>query len=272
MKFYKIILVLTVFLFVGCSTIEVVYPQHNPTEARVIGTLDVDYKIDKAVYSKNSKTIFVMGQNKIYIYRDNKPVNTIGYLGSSQINFIKLSDICLSSDGNLLALDSFRKIIYKYDISGSLISEIKISEIGNPLLLAMAADEKIYIYDNAAKEIVVLDLLEQSDFFTFGKFSLKNPTHLSTYKNNIYIYDNMVDVTSVFNSFGQQEKEYTGFHFFDQFQDFSLGKYYFVHSDSSQKFHITPNEIENCFVSDSHIIIIHKFKIIIFQMKYERKK
>ncbi|MCK4957695.1 MAG: hypothetical protein KAS49_08660 [Candidatus Cloacimonetes bacterium] len=272
MKFIHLIILSTCFLCFGCTAYEISYPQLNPIEAKVICSLDTDYKIEKAVYSQNSNTIFVMEQNKIHLYKDKQKINSIGRLGFSKANFNKLADICLASDGNLLALDSFRKTIYKYDESGSLISELKIDMIGDPTMLSMATDEKLFIYDNAAKEVIILDPTQQTDIFSFGKFTFKEPTHLSIYKNFIYVYDQMSDKTYIFNSFGQQTDEFPGFRFFNQFQNYILKKFYFIHANSSKKFHITANEIQNCFVSETNIIIIHNHKLAVIEMKYERKQ
>ncbi|MFO7895940.1 MAG: hypothetical protein R6U84_03320 [Candidatus Cloacimonadales bacterium] len=255
----------------SCSSIETQPTILDPLAANEILNIPINFPVQKAVHDKISQTTFVMSNNQIFIYRQNQRINSIGRLGFTATNFNKLSDIALSPAGNLLALDGFRRIIYRYDQNGSLLSQFQLKEISKPALLLQSNDETIFVYDEASNEVFVVDPLAESDLISFGKFSFQQPTQISRYKNKIYLYDSLLDQTFFFNTFGQELEVLPGFVFLDQHQKFQLDKYYFTHQASSQKFAISPSEIINCCAVNDLIILLRTDEISIIEMKYARK-
>jgi hypothetical protein len=252
----------------ACSSIETPPKILDPLEARTILKIPTNFNVKKAVHDKITNTTFVMTNNQILIYRQQEKINSIGRLGFTQTNFNKLSDITLSPTGSLLALDGFRRIIYRYDQNGSLISQFAIKDISKPALLVQSNDEKIFIYDEASNEVFILDPLAESDLISFGKFTFRQAQQIARHKNQIYLYDTILDKTFFYNTFGQQLEAVPGKIFMDQFQKYQLEKYFFTHQASGKKFCISPQLIEICVAANDLIVLIKQNEIAIVEMVY----
>jgi len=257
-----------ILLLTSCSTIEM---QINriPKSINIIQKIQTDYKPKKCIYSSINRTVFVLEEETgiIHIYRDGKQVNTIGGLGYTTSNFNKLEDITLSPDDNLLALDSFQKKIKKFDINGKLITEFNLNGFIEPTLFAVAVDETYYIYDNAAKEIIITRAFDDSDWFTFGKFQLSRPTKITLERNQILVYDKLENSTIIFGLLGQFFNETNGNIQIDKQQQYILSDYYFIHSKSKNKFAISINQW-NDFSINGNVILISDNEIWIGKLNY----
>ena len=262
---------LAIIIFIGCTQSQLIKPKFIPTSAQVIETVWLEKDVKKAIYDKISQTIYVQTENQILIYRDGKKINSIGQLGFTQNQFNRLSDIALTPAGDLLALDNFRKQIYRFDRDGSLISNLQIDYLSHPTLLEMSNDEKIYIYDSATNEIYLYDPMQPNNEFSFGEFTFNQPQQIGRFKNTIYVYDSNLDVTYLFNSFGQEIDELAGQVVIDQFQKFQVGKYYLTHLNTGKKFQITAEEIKHCFAQSGYFTLIKSGKIEIMKIQYEKE-
>ena len=262
---------LAIIIFIGCTQSQLIKPKFIPTSAQVIETVWLEKDVKKAIYDKISQTIYVQTENQILIYRDGKKINSIGQLGFTQNQFNRLSDIALTPAGDLLALDNFRKQIYRFDRDGSLISNLQIDYLSHPTLLEMSNDEKIYIYDSATNEIYLYDPMQPNNEFSFGEFTFNKPQQIGRFKNTIYVYDSNLDVTYLFNSFGQEIDELAGQVVIDQFQKFQVGKYYLTHLNTGKKFQITAEEIKHCFAQSGYFTLIKSGKIEIMKIQYEKE-
>lgn len=250
------LLLLTFLLLTACSSIEM-QPFRTPEKFTTIYNIQTDYSPRKCLYSSINKTAFVLEQEAdiIHIYSNGKEVNTIGGLGFTASSFNKLTDIALSPDDNLLALDSFQKKIKKFDRSGKLIAELSLNEFIEPTLFAVADDETYYIYDNASKEIIITRTFDKSNWFAFGKFQLTNPSKLSLKKKEILIFDKQNNSTTVFGILGQFQNELDGNIQMDKQQIYILKEHFIYHPRSESKLAISINRWNDFSFKDNMILL-----------------
>lgn len=244
-----------------------------PEKINIIQKIKTDFVPKKCLYSSINKTAFVLEKeaNIIHIYKNGKKINTIGGLGFTSTSFNKLADITLSPDGNLLALDSFQKKIKKFDIDGKLIAELNLNDFIEPALLAVAIDETYYIYDNAFKEIIITRTFGQSDWYTFGKFQLNNPSKINLGKNEIMIYDKLKNSTLIFGILGRFQNEIDGNIQIEKQQQYILKNYFIYHPKSDSKFAISTNKW-NDFSIEDNVILLSDNEIWIGKLTYSEPK
>ncbi|MEA2096760.1 MAG: 6-bladed beta-propeller [Candidatus Cloacimonadota bacterium] len=268
---YRPFILLILFL-TACSTIEMQY-YRIPEKINIIQKIKTDFVPKKCLYSSINKTAFVLEKeaNIIHIYKNGKKINTIGGLGFTSTSFNKLADITLSPDGNLLALDSFQKKIKKFDIDGKLIAELNLNDFIEPALLAVAIDETYYIYDNAFKEIIITRTFGQSDWYTFGKFQLNNPSKINLGKNEIMIYDKLKNSTLIFGILGRFQNEIDGNIQIEKQQQYILKNYFIYHPKSDSKFAISTNKW-NDFSIEDNVILLSDNEIWIGKLTYSEPK
>ena len=268
---FRLFLLLILFL-TSCSTIEM-QSYRTPESIIVIQKIQTDFIPKKCLYSSISKTAFILEDesNIIHIYKNGKKINTIGGLGFTSLSFNKLADITLSPDGNLLALDSFQKKIKKFDIDGKLITEFNLNGFVEPTLFMVALDETYYIYDNASKEIIITRTFDESDWYTFGKFQLGNPSKINLGKNEITVYDEQKNVTIIFGILGQFQNEIDGNIQIEKQQQYILKEYFIYYPKSDSKFAISTNKW-NDFSIEDNVILLSDNEIWIGKLIYSEPK
>jgi len=252
---FKFLILLILFLS-GCSTIEMkIY--RTPENINIFQKIQTDFIPKKCLYSSINKTIFILEKEAdiIHIYKNGKEINIIGGLGFTASSFNKLADITLSPDGNLLVLDSFQKKIKKFDIEGKLIAEINLNDFIEPALFAVAIDETYYIYDNASKEIVISRTLNHSDWYTFGKFQLNDPSKIILGKNEITIYDEQNNSTMIFGILGRFRNEMKGNIQIEKQQQYILKNHFIYHPESDSKFAISTNKWNDFSIKDNVVLL-----------------
>jgi hypothetical protein len=264
--------ILLILFLTACSTIEI-QTYKTPVGINFIYKIQTDFIPQKCLYSSINKTTFVLEKEAdiIHIYKDGKKVNTIGGLGFTSSSFNKLADITLSPDGNLLALDSFQKKIKKFDIDGKLIAEINLSNFIEPTLFAVTINETYYIYDNATKEIVITRTFNESDWYTFGKFQLNNPSKISLGKNEITVYNEQKNSTIIFGILGQFQNEINSNIQIEKQQQYILKDYFIYHPKSDSKFAISTNKWNDLSIKDN-VILLSDNEIWIGKLTYTELK
>jgi hypothetical protein len=140
---------------------------------------------------------------QIHFFRDRKRVNTIGGMGLERSSFQRLSDIALDSEGNLLALDSLPRKIRRFSSDGMWTGEIEIKNSLQPELLAMAADQTLFVYDAMSGEIICYSPLDGEELYRFGKFQLYRVSNLSVSRNYVIAYSAIDGISHVFSVLGQ---------------------------------------------------------------------
>ena len=267
LKFGKFIIFIIVL---SCSIISEQPRKIYPSKLNIIQKLILDFVPQKCCYSESSQTIFIMEKetNKIHIFRDGKQINIIGGLGFEKNNFSKLADITLSPDGSLLALDSFQKTIKKFDSTGKWIAELSLENISEPTLFDISIDETLYIFDDNSCEIFLSKNFNENNLYSFGKFSLTNPSQLILAKNNLIILDE--NKTLIFDTFGQFVEELDGNFQFDRFQKYELKKYFIEHQESGKKFAISPNSWNVFMIQNNYCFLLSDNEVWIFSFAYEK--
>ena len=265
-------LLLFILLLTACSTIEM-QSYRVPKVINIIQKIQTDFIPKKCLYSSINKTAFVLEKEAeiIHIYKNGKKVNTIGGLGFASSNFNKLADITLSPDDNLLALDSFQKKIKKFDINGKLIAEFDLTGFIEPTLFVVAIDETYYIFDNASKEIIITRTFDESDWYTFGKFQLNNPSKISLGKDEITVYDKKKNSTTIFGILGRFQNEIDGNIQLVKQQQYVLKDHFIYHPKSESKFAISTNKW-NDFSIEDNVILLSDNEIWIGKLTYSESK
>ncbi|MDD3051601.1 MAG: hypothetical protein PHR06_10695 [Candidatus Cloacimonetes bacterium] len=188
-------------IFAGCTQITLSQKKREIYSVEEILQLDLVYEAKKACYSPFHSILYVMdNQNQLHSYDGNEKIMTFGGLGFSNQKFTFLSDIAISTDGNILALDSYKKKISKIDKNGKIIAEILLNDIGQPTLFDVNSEDKVIIYDSSRNEFVLYNLVSSSKEYTFGRFTTTNPTSIVCQKDLIIIND--TEETFFFSYFG----------------------------------------------------------------------
>jgi hypothetical protein len=266
-------IILIIFLLtLGCGSINNRAQNIFPAEFTEIHRISVDFTPAKCCFSASDKTLYVMDakQNKIHFFRDGKKINSIGGMGFGKQNFTRLSDIALSPDDKLLALDSFEKIFKKFDKDGNLITEFAVENLSRPKLFDISIDENFYIYDENRNEILSTKFFSESDDYFFGKFELSKPTEITLIKDELLISD-LENTTLIYDTFGQMISEEKGNIQRDNYQDFVLQKYYIEHINSGKKFTISPNPWLNFNIKNSYVILYSRNEIVVGEFVYESR-
>lgn len=248
--------ILLILLLAACSTIKI-QTYGVPEGINIFQKIQTDFIPQKCLYSSINKTAFILEKDAeiVHIYRNGEKINTIGGLGFSSSSFNKLTDITLSPDDNLLALDSFQKKIKKFDINGKLIAEFNLTRFIEPVLFAVAVDETYYIFDNASKEIVITRTFDETDWYTFGKFQLNNPSKISLGKNEITVYDEQKNSTTIYGILGRFQNEIEGNIQIVKQQQYILKNYYIYHPKTESKFVISTNKWNDFSIGDNVILL-----------------
>ena len=268
---FKFFILLILFLS-GCSTIEM-QTYRTPENITIFQKIQTNFIPKKCLYSSINKTVFVLEKEAdiIHIYKNGKEINSIGGLGFTSSSFNKLADITLSPDGNLFALDSFQKKIKKFDINGKLIAELNLNSFIEPALFAVTVDETYYIYDNAFKEIIITSTFDESDWYTFGKFQLSDPSKINLGKNEITVYDKQKNTTIIFGILGQFQNEFDGNIQIEKQQQFVLKDFFIHHPKSDIKFAISTNKWNDFSIKDN-VILLSDNEIWIGKLTYSEPK
>ena len=234
--------------------------------------LKTDTKAQKIIYDSLERVVYIWEKDTdlIHIYHGQIKKNTIGGSGISGLNFQKLSDICLSADGQLLTLDSFGRQIKKIDKNGNLIGEINLEHEIDPVLLATSLDEKFYIWDENRKEVIILNSRGQK-IETHTDLELEGAECLEVYDDMIAIYDLQNMTTSFFSKYGQLLDQLNGRCFCENGIYFKLDDHFIIDLKENNKFAINPHKWQSLTFQDPEIILYDGKWTKIGELKYEHK-
>ena len=265
---YFINLFLIILFAAGCSNLKIVR-NYTPIEFQAIQEIDLDFIPAKIIYSSFSNTLFVWqkGSNLIHIYKAEKQINIIGRMGSDQSNFSQLSDLALSPDDNLLALDSFQKKIKKYDREGKYITSFDLPDFSEPKLFDVAVDETFYIYDEFLNEIIATRDFTEKNWFSFGNQELDKPQNLCVAMNQIVLSGE--NSTAVFNTLGQLENNFQKICQIENGVLFSLHDNYIQHENSGNRFAKTVGHWNAFYIKNGIVLLTGENYILIGKFIYE---
>lgn len=187
----------------------------------LVSSLSTDTSVQKALFHPQSGTVYAMStaSQQISIYRDSKRVNVVGGLGTGTANFRNLSDIALSMEGKLLALDSVAKSLKIFSDDGKAIGEMELKGCAQPVALAAGSDQNVYVYDAASAEIIVYSVLDGAELFRFGKFELPQVSQLGCNRDYVTAYDAVNDKSHIFTALGQFVKQEDGQTLYDDYNN-----------------------------------------------------
>jgi hypothetical protein len=263
----------SLLLVASCSTMMDRTERLTPKKITEITNIATDFIPQKAVWSGFAKTLYVMEANSsyIHIYKDKKRINTIGGLGFADDNFNKLTDITVSTQGNLLALDSFQKKIKKFDSDGQWLENFTIPNISDPSLLAVTREGSVYIFDRTQSEIVILEHDLKTISYRFGRFQFRNPTQLSHARGQVLVYDSGTDQTLFFDTFGNFDQSKEGFWQTDSYnQQYLLEINRVYHPRSNQSFAATRLPWRSFLIAGNSLILLSAKSAAVYEIKYER--
>jgi len=209
------LIILNILILIFCSScvsLEKAHLDLKLSHLDKIVEISTNFIPAKSVYSSLDNTTYIMEKdaNRIHIYKDDQKINSIGGMGFDVYNFNKLTDIALSPDGNLLALDSFARKIKTFDREGKLVTQFNLELIGKPEIFDISLDETFYIYDRNKKEIVITRITDEDVSESFGKFILSEPVSLIINDNMVQVYDRQADKTFQFDLWGDLLNEWKG--------------------------------------------------------------
>jgi hypothetical protein len=210
----RLSLYLLLFTIISCSVNRTL---HRPiADFILIESQQVILPIDTALYHPIDRTFFTQcrDENIIRIYQNGELMNTIGRSGFAQDNFRSLSDICLGSDGFLYTVDSFERVVKRFDRSGKYLTQVNLPSISSPTRISFAAYNFVFIYDSHSREIYALDVFDFSVKFTFGKFHIENVDKFFVNSDELFVYDAKNDQTHIFFVNGMFIETTNGFRFY----------------------------------------------------------
>lgn len=187
----------------------------------LISSISAGMPVQKAVYHPQSQTVYAMSlrTQEIGLFKDTKRLNVIGGLGTGSGNFQGLSDIAVSADGNLLALDSVARKIKMFNNNGKAIGTMELKGSMQPTLVAVNSNQSFFIYDSASAEIILYSALDGAEQFRFGKFELGQVKQLSCNRDFVIAYDEVENKSHVFSALGQFIKSEEGQSLFDDYNN-----------------------------------------------------
>ncbi len=191
------------FLMVGCSTnVRISRPLESFT---LVGQIDTANPVNKAIFSVRSNTVFALSKDwqQIHFFRDFKRVNSIGGMGLERSNFQRLSDIAVDSEGSLWALDTIPRKIRRFSSDGMWAGEIEIKGSAQPELLAVAADQTLFVYDALQGELICYSPLDGAELYRFGKFQLYRISNISVSRNYVVAYSAADRTSHIYSILGQ---------------------------------------------------------------------
>jgi hypothetical protein len=253
-----------------CCTLNTVSRAARPVGFTEILQLDTDIAIEKVCYNSIEQITYIWESNteEIHVFEQNIQVNTIGGIGFDRTSFQNLADICLSPDGDLFALDSVERSLKKFDKKGDFIAQIQMDSNLSPQMVAVSLDQKIYIYDDKRKEIVVLNY-KGKEIETFGSLQFNEPACLELYNDLLAVYDPENENTMFFSRFGQIVDQQNGHCYIDNQQIYCAQKFFLEHIPEKHKYAINTLPWQKIFFQSPEIILSDGKKILVGMIKYE---
>lgn len=256
------------FLYLGCSQNKQVYAEIVKLEK--VGSMLVDFKINDLAYTPESKMIYIAEEYKdfIWIYHNFDFQNKIGGKGNSNRNFQLLTDIEVSENGNLLALDNLQKRVSIFDKDGIYRNSFSLKDYANPTKFTLASDDLMYFYDRDQQEIVLLNLLTNQEFIRFGKFEISLPKALR-FVNNMLVITTENYQTDLYNSLGTFVVNYQHLALRDNYQNTIAlhNNFIFVNGQAISALILQGSPI-GMLLKGKSLLIYSKNELIIYNLKY----
>jgi len=207
-------------LLSGCAGWEATHPR-VPVRLTVWQTFKLPVTPAKIVADSRSDYLFILDKDRPYVHilRNGIKINSLGGFGMDKTNFLKLSDIALDNDGNLLTLDSFTKQISKFTPAGMWVADISLSNLTQPEKLAVTSEGDLLVFDAAPREIARISAFDRRVTYSFGRFNLGHVSELQCSRDFIVAINDTRDKSVVFSALGQFLREEPMPVIFDMYQN-----------------------------------------------------
>lgn len=272
MSINRIISLLILFLLTACADVPHT-GRGNPWNFALLYQAEFPFTIDKCLYSPFHETIYISEKhsNLVHFYKNGRKFNTIGGSGPGNSSFMQLSDIALTQDGKLLALDTTGKVIRKYDQDGKWIADLTLPEKVRALLLDVGKDGSIFYFDAERGEIVQIDPFTYLEKSSFGKFHLFDPSHLIITDNLVQIYEAVNNVSIIFSMMGKYLGSNPGYCQQTESDSIELLDNYLLEVGTGKRFFPSTERWEGFYLKNSYLILYSEHSLILALAVYENK-
>lgn len=258
-------------LLVSCASV----PQSSPKDIESIMLSDViplGFEADKALLHSNSGVLYAISikNQEISIFRNGKRQNLLGGLGSGSANFQYLSDIAIDRDGSLLALDSSARLIRKFTNDGIPAGTLELKGSQQPSLLALTAEQTLFVYDAAPAELIAYSTLDGKEQFRFGRFQLKQLSSLSCNRDYLVAYSAADGISRIFSTLGQMDKSKAGISLFDDYNNELSYAGGALKSVSSAAFIPLSFEPRSLSISGDTLLLMAGSELRLFKLNYRQ--
>lgn len=237
------------------------------------GSLNLNYQIKDVAYSPRNKVIYIAEEYKdfIWIYKDFNFQNKIGGKGNDNLNFQLLSDIEVSENGNLLALDNLQRQISIFDKDGIYRSSLSLNANTNPTKFTLASDDLIYFYDRDQQEVVLWNLLTNQEFIRFGKFDITLPQAIR-FIGDFLVVTNEDYQTDLYSSLGNFVANYQQATVRDKFQNTITihNNFIFINGQAMSPL-VLQNPAKGILLKENKLLVYSQDEVIIYNLKYNLK-
>lgn len=234
--------------------------------------MPADIAFSKALFDPRVGIVYALEKQTatVHVFREGKLVNRIGGIGFDAYNFERLSDIALDTDGGLMALDPLAKTLRKFTPEGQLISRMDLAKLVQPELIAISADQDIFVYDAAPQEIVCISALDGSELYRFGKFHFMAPDNLYCTRDFVVAYDSLDDLSHIFHVLGQHKENMPRQIIYDAFANIIVAEAVTL-PEGFQAFVLPVAQKPGiCTLNREHLCAVMPSGIAVFRIRYQR--
>lgn len=267
MKWYVLFAVMVLFLF-GCISSSI--KKSRKAEKLILKeNFNIAFDVEKCLYNDLEQTYYLKANNKIFIYHEKKLVNSFGGSGFGELNFNLLSDIYLSSDGSLLALDSFAKTLKKIDKNGHFIAEFSLKESSEPTLFCADKQNRIFVYDNFQKEIIVYENLNSEPSSRWARYDNSEPVAMFFQRNQLVVQTHTS--TQIFSPLGYHLQDISQRIWLDEFNNqISLQTNLLKINDTKPFLAIANGASAKISINKNYLVIYQNREIKNYEIVYEK--
>lgn len=255
-------------MLVGCS-------QNQQRAVEILnlelsGRLEVDFQIKDLDYNTSTKTLYLAENYKdyIWVYSDFDFLNKFGGKGNHKNSFQLLTDIEVSENGNILALDNLRKRIAIFDKNGIYKNEIPLNKYSNPTKFTLSNDDLLYLYDNDEQEVIIINMLTAQEFIRLGKYEIESPQAIKINNNLLNVTTNKQQ-TDMFFGMGGFNQNYPFLTVIDNFQNtISLVDNFITINKIVKTQAIVQSPIMGMMIKYNTLIIYTQKEVLLYNIKY----
>lgn len=255
-------------MLVGCS-------QNQQRAVEILnlelsGRLEVDFPIKDLDYNTSTKTLYLAENYKdyIWVYSDFDFLNKFGGKGNHKNSFQLLTDIEVSDNGNILALDNLRKRIAIFDKNGIYKNEILLNKYSNPTKFTLSNDDLLYLYDNDEQEVVIINMLTAQEFIRLGKYEIESPQAIKINNNLLNVTTNKLQTDTYFGM-GGFNQNYPFLTVIDNFQNtISLVDNFITINKIIKTQAVVQSPIMGMMIKYNTLIIYTQKEVLLYNIKY----